>query len=517
MTSLSPVRRQLFSRLLKEKGITTAEKRAIPQCSRSCPIPLSFAQQRLWFLDQLTPGNPAYNDCYGVHFNGSLHVATLEQALNEIIRRHESLRTNFRVVEGQPVQVIAKALTLKLPVVDIGELPDMEREAEIHRLATEETYRPFDLAQRPLLRVRLLRLSPEEHVLLLIIHHIISDGLSFIVFFRELGTLYEAFSAGKSSPLLSLSLQYADFAVWEQQFMMGEVLESQLSYWKQQLGGPLPVLELATDRPRPAVQTFRGTGWSWEIPKSLIEELKALNRQQNVTSFMVLLATFQTLLHCYTGQEDILVGFPIANHKWGETEGLIGFFVNTLPLRANLSGNPSFRGLLGRVRQATLDAYTHRDLPFEKLVESLKLERDLSRNPLFQVFIVQHTVPEALKLPGLTLKHLNVENGIAKFDLSLWMIEEAEDLILHLRYNTDLFNATTIARMLEHFKRLLRHIVARPDARLKELKEILTEADRKEQIVKRKERKVSASQKLKNIRRKPITIQPPNVKGDDSL
>jgi len=348
---------------------------------------------------------------------GSLDVGAFSLTLNEIIRRHESLRTSFRVVNGQPTQVIAETMQLcnyanvqmckfaDSPIrpfansqVEGGDIQKTQREAFVQRLALEAAQQPFDLARGPLLRLKLLRLSADEHVLFWMVHHIISDGLSFGVFLRELAALYQAFSTGNPSPLPALPIQYADFAVWERQWVQGEFLESRLSYWKRQLQGPLPVLDLPVDRPRPPIQTFRGAGRSLRPPKSLVEALKTLGRQEEVTLFMTLLATFQTLLHAYTGQEDILVGTPISTRRHAETEGLIGLFINTLVLRTDLSGNPSVRELLRRVRKVCLEAYAHQEVPFEKLVDALKVGRDLSRNPLFQVLFLQHALPQPIVL-----------------------------------------------------------------------------------------------------------------------
>ncbi|MFB3092706.1 MAG: condensation domain-containing protein, partial [Dehalococcoidia bacterium] len=353
--------------------------------SRDGDLPLSFAQQRLWFLEQWEPNSSIYNVPVALRLTGPLNVAALEQSLNEISRRHEALRTTFSVVDGQPAQVIAPKLNLTLPVLDLRELTEIERDAEVQRLVVEEAQAPFDLAQGPLLRASLLRLGQEEHVLMLTMHHVVSDGWSLNVLFRETTTLYQAFSTGEPSPLPEIPIQYADFALWQRQWLQGEELESQLAYWKEQLDGIPPVLELPTDRPRPAVETFRGAQQFLLLPDALTRSLKALSQREEVTLFMTLLAAFQTLLHRYTGQDDILVGFPIANRNRAEIEGLIGFFVNTLVLRTDLSGEPTFRELLGRVREVALDAYTHQDLPFEKLVAELHPERDISRNPLFQV------------------------------------------------------------------------------------------------------------------------------------
>jgi len=451
--------------------------------SRDIDLPLSFAQQRLWFLDQLKPGNSTYNIPAAMRLRGPLNVAALEQSLNEIVRRHEALRTTFASVEGQPIQIISPPEPFTLSIADLRQLPETEREPEARRLATEEARRPFDLAQGPLLRTTLLRLGEEEHVLLLTMHHIVSDGWSMGILFRELSTLYEAFSAGKPSPLPELPIQYADFAVWQLQWLQGEVLEAQLAYWRKQLAGAPSMLELPTDRPRPTVQTYRGDRQSVVLSKTLSEALKALSQGEGVTLFMTLLAAFKALLYRYIGQDDIVVGTPIANRNRVETEGLIGFFVNTLVLRTNLSGNPSFRELLGRVRGVTLEAYAHQDLPFEKLVEELQPERDLSRTPLFQVFFNMLNIEGlGLKLRGLTVERLPPSEPDSKFDLTLYAREQNEGIYLRLVYNADLFDATTITRMLGHFQTLLQSIAAHPEQRLSRLP-LLTESEQHQQFI----------------------------------
>ena len=373
-------------------------------------FPTSFAQQRLWFLHQWEPETPLYNIPRSFRLTGWLDIAALEQSVNELVRRHESLRTFFSVVDDQPRQVITPSLTVMLPVMDLSSIPDGERESETLRLATEEARRPFDLSRGPLLRGTLLRLAEQEHVLLLTLHHIISDGWSMGVLFRELSALYDAFSTGKPSPLAELPLQYPDFAVWQREWLQGEVLEGQLSYWKNQLADAPAVLELPTDRPRPPVQSYRGARQSMVLSGELNEALKTLSRQQGVTLFMTLLAAFQTLLHRYTQHDDIIVGSPIAGRNRTEIEGLIGFFVNTLVLRTDLSADPSFRQLLGRVRKAALDAYAHQDLPFEKLVEELHPQRNFSHSPLFQVMFAFQNVPMTeLRLTGLTVNSLKAD------------------------------------------------------------------------------------------------------------
>jgi amino acid adenylation domain-containing protein len=473
---------------------STLSSQAITPVSREGNLPLSFAQQRLWFLDQMEPGNSLYNIPGAVRLKGSLNVAALEQSFNEIVRRHEVLRTNFKTVDGQPVQVIASTLTLRLPILDLQHLSNNEREAEVLRLADQEVQQPFDLANSPLLRITLVRLDEAEYVALLTMHHIVFDAWSTSVLVQELTTLYEAFSTGKPSPLPELPIQYADFAAWQRQWLQGEVLDTHLSYWQKQLSGNLPVLQLPVDRPRPRVQTFRGARYSFSLPTNLTEALKTLSQNEEVTLFMTLLAAFKTLLYRYTFQEDILVGSPIANRNRTETEPLIGFFVNTLVLRSDLSGNPTFRELLRRVRQMTWDAYHHQDLPFEKLVEELQPERDLSYSPLFQVKFMLENAPKVdLKLSGLTLSFLNAENLTAKLDLSLDMHETADGLMGVFEYNTDIFDGATINRMVEHFHSLLSGIVNNPEQRLCELP-LLTEAQRHQLLVEWNDTQIEYSQ-----------------------
>lgn len=470
----SSKKRALLEALLQEEGLTSPSQKISPRKDTSSP-PLSFAQARLWFLNQLEP-NAAYNIPVALRLKSQLNVTALQQSLNEILRRHEALRTTFVAVEGQPVQVIASKQTLTLPVVDLQEL-----QQAIH-LATELAQQPFDLARDLLLRAKLLRLDTDEHVLVLVIHHIVFDGWSLGVFIQELATLYEAFAIALPSPLSELSIQYADFALWQRQWLQGEVLETQLAYWKQQLAD-LPVLQLPTDRPRPVVQTFRGAVEFLMLPKSLTEALKALSQGSGVSLFMTLLAAFKTLLYRYTGQDDIVVGSGIANRHRGGIDSLIGFFVNILVLRTDLSANPSFRELLDRVRKITLDAYDHQDLPFEKLVEELQPERELARMPLFQVvFVLQNAPMRSLELPGLTLSPLAIHTKTARFDIEVELVERPEGLYGSFEYNTDLFDAATIARMLGHFQTLLEGIVADPEQRLADLP-LLTEAERQQLLV----------------------------------
>ncbi|MDZ8187534.1 MAG: amino acid adenylation domain-containing protein [Nostoc sp. ChiSLP02] len=433
-------------------------------------LPLSFGQERLWFLDRLVPNHAFYNVPEAFRIRGVLNTTILEQSLNEIINRHEVLRTTYSSLNGQPIQVIHSTFPIKLLVVNLQGLSPDEQESQVWHIVLEEAQRPFDLAQGPLLRTRLLQVSSKEHIFLLNLHHILCDDWSLTVLFEELSALYQAFSTGNSSPLPDLALQYADFAVWQRQWLQGEILDRKLVYWQQHLSGNLPILELPTDYPRPLEPTYQGARQSVVIPKSLTDALNALSHQEGTTLFMTLLAAFQALLFRYTEQEDILVGAPISNRHRSELEGLIGFLLNTLVLRTNLSGSPSFRQLLGRVREVALSGYTHQDLPFEKLVDALQIQRGLKQNPLISVmFHLQNTPMPKLTVPGLTMNRLGIDNGTSKFDLYLELRETAAGISGNLEYSTDLFKAETIALMVEHFSTLLESIVSNPDQTISNL------------------------------------------------
>jgi len=450
---------------------------------RSESIPLSFAQARLWFLDQFQPNSSFYNIPLALRLSGHINIAALQSSIKEIIQRHEALRTNFAIVEGQPVQVIASTLTFQLQVVNLSHLSESQREIEAKRLATVEANRPFNLEQEPLLRGVVLQLGETEYLLLLTMHHIISDGWSLGVLVRELTELYKAFCTGKPPVLPELPVQYADFAVWQRQWLTGEILETQLHYWKEQLKNAPNLLELPTDRARPVVQTFQGGYYRAVLPQELSAELATLGKRAGVTLFMTLFAAFQTLLYRYSGQDDIVVGTPVAGRNRRELEGLIGFFVNTLVLRTDLGGNPSFEQLLGTVKEVALQAYAHQDLPFEQLVEALQPERSLSYTPLFQVmFSLDDALVPAVELPELSVSSYPVEIGTAKFDLGLSMENTASGLIGVWEYNTDLFDETTIARMAGHYQTLLEAIAANPQQPISELP-LLTPAERQQLLV----------------------------------
>jgi amino acid adenylation domain-containing protein len=479
---------------------------------RAGELPLSYAQERLWFLDQLEPGSAAYNMPGALRVRGELDRVAFARAMNEIVRRHEVLRTTFAVVDGQPVQVMVPALTLSIPTVDLSALPEESREAEVRHLAIEEAQRPFDLAVGPLLRVRLLDLGgcaergEPEQVLLFTLHHIVSDGWSEDVLVREFATLYEAFSQGQASPLPELPIQYADYAVWQRGWLQGEVLERQLAYWTGQLKGAPAVLVLPTDRPRPAVQSYRGASYEFTVSKEVTTQLHALSREAGVTLFMTLLAAFKTLLCRYTGQKDIVVGTDVANRNRTEIEGLIGFFVNQLVLRTDLSGNPTFRELLGRVREVTLGAYTHQDLPFEVLVAAMRPQRTLQYAPLFQVKLVLQNAPHSdVELPGLTLSSVSIERTTAELDLLLSLEETPTGLSGGFEYNTDLFEATTIAALAEQLRVVLQCVVTWPDATVKALEGMLADADKQRRSIQQQERDTANLQRLKNVNRKVIS------------
>jgi amino acid adenylation domain-containing protein len=438
---------------------------------------LSFAQQRLWFLSQLDPKSPVYNMPSAIQIQGRLNREALENALNEIIRRHETLRTAFGEIDGQPVQAISAGRALTLAAVDLCQLEELERESELQRLINDEARQKFDLVGGPLIRARLARLNRHDHVLMLSVHHIVSDGWSMGVMIREIGALYKAFAAGESSLLNELPIQYADFVQWQRGWLTGEVLETELRYWEQQLSGAPALLELPTDRPRPRKQTFRGAVIRFEMASGLPGKLHEVSRQRDATLFMTLLAVFQVLLHRYTGQADISVGSPIANRNSSETEGLIGFFVNTLVLRADLSGDPTFNQLLARLREVALGAYANQDVPFEMLVERLRPERDTSHSPLFQaMFALQNAPAEALVLKGLTLKGCEAHSGTTKFDLTFSVFETPDSLAGTVEYNTDLFDERSIKQLLGHYEILLDSVAANPQCRISRL-QLLTAAE----------------------------------------
>ncbi|HEX2202458.1 MAG TPA: amino acid adenylation domain-containing protein [Longimicrobium sp.] len=449
------------------------------------PAPASFAQERLWLVDRLQPGTSAYNMPAALRVTGALDTAALEGALAEIVRRHEPLRTTFDTVDGKPVQVVHPAEGFALPVEDLTHLPEDAREAEARRIADAEATTPFDLATGPLFRARLLKLGDERHLLLLTLHHVTSDGWSIGVLVRELTALYDAFGRGEPSPLPELPVRYRDFARWQRAWLAGEVLEAQTAYWRKTLAGAPPLIELPHDRPRPAVESFRGASAEFVVPAAVAGPVRALAEKDDATLFMALLAAFQLLLSRWSGQDDVVVGTPVAGRTRVETEGLIGLFINTLVLRGDLSGDPDFHALLGRARQATLGAYAHQDVPFEKLVEELAPERSLAHHPVFQVlFSLQNTPGEALDLGGAGLEMEAAELGASRVDLTLILTELPDGGLLgSFEYATDLFDPSTIDRLARHYTRLLEAAAATPEAPVSALS--LLDAEERETVLRR--------------------------------
>jgi len=463
--------------LLDQGDVAAADQPRLERVPRDGELPLAFAQRRLWFLHQLDPENPVHNIAASIRLKGRLDVAALTEVFNEVLRRHEALRTGFASPGEEPVQRVRPASSVSMPVFELGTLGGEE---EIRRLAAALARLPFSLETGPFLRVALVRFSPDEHELLLSLHHIASDGGSLAVLVREMGALYEAFAAGRPSPLPELPVQYADFASWQRRRLDAGALEAGLEFWRRQLGGDLPVVELPADRPRPAVLSYRGAHSERLLPSRLVERLEALARDSRATRFMALLAGFQALLHRYTGLDDLVVGTPIDGRNRVELEGLIGVFLNNLVLRVRLDGRPGFRELLARVRRAALDAYAHQEVPFERLVDELRPERDLSRTPLFQVMFVGQNAPlKRLEIPGLALEPREVDLGTARFDLSLSMGEADGGWLGIWKYSTDLFDAGTMERMAGHLESLIAAAVAEPERPVATLS-ILGEAEERQ-------------------------------------
>lgn len=484
---LSPAKRALLElKLMKKNGRDEAGGEVIPRRVERGSAPISYNQQGLWVLSQLMPDTWLYQIPKAVRLTGKLNLSALKQTLDFIVARHESLRTTFATIDEVPLQIIAEKLSLEMPIIDLSHLAESDREAEAQRILDAEGRRPFDLSQGPLIRSELLRLGEEEHILLVTTHHIVTDGWSMGIFHRELMELYEAFAAGRPSPLRELPIQYADYAGWHRGWFEGSIYESQLAYWKQQFATLPPALELPTDRPRATVhayRAYRGAQQTLSLSKELTRRLKSLCQAEAVTPFMMLLAAYEILLHRYTGEEDIAVGSPIAGRRMAEIEPLIGLFINVLALRVSLAGNPTFRELLGRVKEAALGAYANQDLPFETLVREIQPDRTLSHNPIFQVmFVLQNEPMPPLEFGGLKTSHVQVNNVTTHFDLTLDIIERDEQFLIKFECNADLFEEETIARMMGHFEALLTGIVAHPAQKISALL-LLTEPERQQLLV----------------------------------
>jgi acyl carrier protein len=473
--------------------------------SRTQELPLSFAQQRLWFLNQLEPGNAAYVIPFAVNVSGKLDMAVLRRCVQEIVCRHEILRTNFVAPGGRPQQIIRDDLEVEIPLLDVCDIAESRRSSVVSAFIRTISRLEFDLHDGPLFRMHLIRTGEQEHVIVLIMHHIISDAWSQGIFIHEIALLYTAFMQGEPAPLIPLPVQYADFAVWQRNWLQGQVLQSQLDYWKKQLAGAIP-LDLPTDRPRPPAQSFRGAAYSFALPEDLARGLVSLGQGEGVTLFMTLLSAFQTLLYYASGQIDVVVGTDLAGRNQIETEALIGFFINLLVLRTDLHGAPTFRKVLSRVRSVVLDAYAHQDIPFEMLVEHLRLERKSNQTPLVQIlFVMQNTPVTAESLPGMTIKPVSSETVTAKFDLAVFMRETPEGIRGTVNYSTDLFDVHTIAALMNRFIALLQRIVDKPDTSI-DLLDIYTDIEKQEEEKMKKERMKKSFKKIKSAKGKEIDI-----------
>lgn len=477
INNLSPAKRELLALRLKK---TAARLDGIPRRPETASHPpVSFAQERLWFVQQIDPDTAAYNIPAALQLSGPLDVAALERSLQEVIRRHEILRTSFRLINSAVVQVIAPSLSFALETINLS--ADADREKSVQALVREKAQQPFKLDEGPAWRAGLLRLGEQEHVLLFTMHHIICDGWSSDVLVREVTMLYDAYTHGRVSPLPELPIQYADYVVWQREWLSGEVVAAQLDYWKKQLQGKVEPVELPTDRPRSSSRSFRGASQSWAFSAELSQALKTLGRSEGATLFMVVLAALKALLHYYSGQQRITIGAPVAHRDRAETQPLIGLFLNTLVLSTDMSGNPTFRELLQRVREVSLGAHAHQDVPLEKLMEVLQPDRNGNGQPLFQAtYTLQSVASDDVELSGLTARPLKVDNETAQFDLVVNGIDSKSGLVGVFEYSIDLFEAATVARMAENFGRILNAIVAQPEIRLTELKQKLADLERRE-------------------------------------
>src|ERR1041384_1032021 len=468
----SPAKRDLLAKLLRgDLEPESATAAAIPRRASNADPRLSFAQERLWFLDQLMPNSPVFNVPMAVRISHPLDLNTLQRTVDEIVRRHEVFRTAFVADEGLPKPIVSPTAAVRINLVDLNGIAESEREGAADRLVHAEVTRPFNLSQAPLIRTTLIKIGAEESIFILTMHHIVSDGASILIFFRELSALYRAFVKNEPSPLAELPIQYADYALWQRDWLLHESVSQQVAYWKDKLGGHLPVLDLPTDHARPHIQTHSGARVVRTLSEDLTRSLTAISRHEGATLFMTLLAAFQTLLHRYSGQDDIIVGSPISNRPRSETETLIGFFLNNLALRTDLSGDPTFREALSRVRRTALDAYANQDVPFEKLLEELKPERDLSRTSIFQVYFNLFSFGDRIDLPGgdsisFVDGWLESEETLAKFDLTLYAGAAEREIKLALVYNTDLFSHARMEEMLAQFEHLLAQAVENPDLKI---------------------------------------------------
>src|ERR1043166_3114048 len=485
LSARTGAKRALLELQLMKKQKRKEKTRQIVTARKLKSAPLSYNQQGLWVLNQLMPGESVYHSPTAARLRGKLDVPALQKALQAIFARHDGLRTVFRAIDGEPVQLV-QDVTLDVPVIDLSAADETEREAEALKILRHEARRPFDLSVGPLMRAVIVRLREDEHILLATLHHIVTDGWSFGIIHRELSSFYEAFAAGGPSPFAELPIQYSDYAMWQREWFEGEVYESQLAYWKKQFATMPPALELPADHPRPSVQAyraFRGDQQTITLSADLTRRIRKLCQQENVTLFMVLMAAYQILLHRYTEEEDIVVGTPIAGRPVPEIEGLIGLFINTLAIRAQVSSGATVREFLNHVKQVALGAYSNQDLPFERLVKELQPDRTLAQNPLFQVmFVLQSEEILPLNLSGITAEHFRIDHVMANFDLTLDIVEHQDKLVCLFESNADLFEADTIGRMMTHFQNILEGITANTEQKISAVP-LLSEAERRQLLV----------------------------------
>ena len=485
IAALSTAKRTLLAQRIRGEAESPSRTPTIPRRPPHETTALSFSQERIWFLDQFEPGNPAYNRPVLLQITGPLDTAALEEALNHLLRGHEALRTVFAAVNGVPVQRVCSYEPMALVSVDLGDLPDEERENRAIPLAVQEARLPFDLARGPVLRATLYQLNSEKHWLQLVIHHIVFDAWSAGVLIDEVGQAYRAYCSGSRSGLPAPQIQYADFAHWQRHHLPPGTFDRHLSYWRQTLSGAPPSIELPRDHPRPSLQTYAGASLTVPLSGKQAQALKRLAQQESATLFMVLLAAFNVLLLRYSGQDDLVVGVPVAGRSQVETEKVIGLFINTLVLRVDVSCNPAFRELLARVRRVALEAYAHQELPFERVVEVLQPERDPSRTPLFQVNFNYKNVPgRSYTLPELGIEEIELDYQVAQFDLTLNVVQKDDGLQCKFVYNTDLFESATIERMGSQFQTLLAGLVANPKAPVWSVP-VLTESERQQVLMTR--------------------------------
>lgn len=499
-------RDEILAFLARSGGMTAAAPPLQP-VPRASELPLSFAQQSIWFNDQLRPGNPLFNEPMGMRCTGELSFEALAASFNEMVRRHEALRCTFHHRAGRPFLTIAPPSPMTFPLIDLSGLADGERNRELPRLALAEARRPFDLSQDLLLRLTLLRLARQEWLLLFVIHHIVNDGWSGHLVQRELATLYEAFASRRPSPLSEPKLQYVDFACWQREWLRGELLEGQLRYWTERLAGAPTALRLATDRPFPGEPTFRGGRRPVAFPAALVTELRKLSQSHGATLFMTLLTAFGVLLHLYTGQEDLLVASPVANRHRVEVEEVVGLFANLLVLRLDLSGDPELVELVSRVREVVLGAQEHQDLPFEMLVERLQPGREPGRHPLVQVHFSLESEPlSRFVTGGVELVPTHIDHGITQYELDLNLVETGDDLAGDLIYASDLFEDVTAGRLLTHLEKVLQTLIERPGTRLREVAAAFAEAEKKVRSEVARSLGQSSRGKLGKVARRPTLM-----------